>query len=143
MLYSMMTFSMLVVSIIVANFAKQNWLAYMIGIILYLISCFILIMKISAERAEMTRKIRKPFESLKNSDFELKKAHDRLLGIMLLLAGLVLSILIIMLFGLCIDPEHGINMMYALFMSFMIGIWALNCFANGIKKIRTNSEEEE
>lgn len=143
MIYSMMTFSMLVVSIIVANFAKQNWLAYMIGIILYLISCFILIMKISAERAEMTRKIRKPFESLKNPDFELKKAHDRLLGIMLLLAGLVLSILIIMLFGLCIDPEYGINMMYALFMSFMIGIWALICFANGIKKIRTNSEEEE
>lgn len=63
MIYSMMAFSMLVVSIIVANFAKQNWLAYMIGIILYLISCFILIMKISAERAEMTRKIRKPFES--------------------------------------------------------------------------------
>lgn len=143
MIYSMMAFSMLVVSIIVANFAKQNWLAYMIGIILYLISCFILIMKISAERAEMTRKIRKPFESLKNPDFELKKAHDRLLGIMLLLAGLVLSILIIMLFGLCIDPEYGINMMYALFMSFMIGIWALICFANGIKKIRTNSEEEE
>lgn len=73
MIYSMMAFSMLVVSIIVANFAKQNWLAYMIGIILYLISCFILIMKISAERAEMTRKIRKPFESLKNPDFELKK----------------------------------------------------------------------
>ena len=143
MLYSMMTFSMLVVSIIVANFAKQNWLAYMIGIILYLISCFILIMKISAERAEMTRKIRKPFESLKNPDLECKKAHDRLSGIMLLLAGLVLSILIVMLFGLCIDPEYGINMMYALFMSFMIGIWALICFANGIKKIRTNSEEEE
>ena len=143
MLYSMMTFSMLIVSIIIANFAKQNWLAYMIGIILYLISCFILIMKISAERAEMTRKIRKPFESLKNPDFELKKAHDRLLGIMLLLAGLVLSILIIMLFGLCIDPEYGINVMYALFMSFMIGIWVLICFANGIKKIRTNSEEEK
>lgn len=62
---------------------------------------------------------------------------------MLLLAGLVLSILIVMLFGLCIEPEYGINMMYALFMSFMIGIWALICFANGIKKIRTNSEEEK
>ena len=143
MIYSMMAFSMLIVSIIIANFAKQNWLEYMTGIILYLISCFILIMKISTERAEMTRKIRKPFESLKNPDFELKKAHDRLLGIMLLLAGLVLSILIIMLFGLCIDPEYGINMMYALFMSFMIGIWALICFTNGIKKIRTNSEEED
>lgn len=67
MLYSMMTFSMLIVSIIIANFAKQNWLAYMTGIILYLISCFMLIIKISAERAEMTRKIRKPFESLKKS----------------------------------------------------------------------------
>lgn len=143
MIYSMMAFSMLIVSIIIANFAKQNWLAYMTGIILYLISCFILIMKISAERSEMTRKIRKPFESLKNPDFELKKAHDRLSGIMLLLAGLVLSVLIVMLFGLCIDPEYGINVMYALFMSFMIGIWALICFTNGIKKIRTNSEEEE
>ena len=142
MIYSMMAFSMLIVSIIIANFAKQNWFVYMTGIILYLISCFILIMKISTERAEMTRKIRKPFESLKSPDFELKKAHDRLLGIMLLLAGLVLSILIVMLFGLCIDPEYGINMMYALFMSFMIGICALICFTNGIKKIRTNSEEE-
>lgn len=140
MLYSMMTFSMLIVSIIIANFAKQNWLAYMTGIILYLISCFILIMKISTERAEMTRKIRKPFESLKNPDFELKKARDRLSGIMLLLAGLVLSILIVILFGLCIDPEYGINLMYVLFMSFMIVIWALICFTNGIKKIRTNSQ---
>lgn len=143
MIYSMMAFSMLIVSIIIANFAKQNWLAYMTGIILYLISCFILIMKISTERAEMTRKIRKPFESLKNPGFELKKARDRLSGIMLLLAGLVLSILIVILFGLCIDPEYGINVMYALFMSFMIGIWALICFTNGIKKIRTNSEEED
>ena len=143
MIYSMMTFSMLIVSIIIANFAKQNWLAYMTGIILFLISCFILIMKISAERAEMTRKIRKPFENLKNPDLECKKAHDRLSGIMLILAGSVLSLLIVMLFGLWIDPEYGINPMYALFMSFMIGIWALICFTNGIKKIRTNSEEEE
>ena len=142
MIYSMMAFSMLIVSIIIANFAKQNWLAYMTGIILFLISCFILIMKISAERAEMTRKIRKPFESLKDPDLECKKAHDRLLGIMLLLAGLVLSILIVMLFGLWIDPEYGLKLIYVLFMAFMIGIWALSCFKNGINKIRTNSEEE-
>ena len=142
MIYSMMTFSMLIVSIIIANFAKQNWLAYMTGIILFLISCFILIMKISAERAEMTRKIRKPFESLKDPDLEYKKAHDRLLGIMLLLAGLVLSILIVMLFGLWIDPEYELKLIYVLFMAFMIGIWALICFKNGINKIRTNSEEE-
>ena len=142
MIYSMMTFSMLIVSSVIANFAKQNWLAYMTGIILFLISCFILIMKISAERAEMTRKIRKPFESLKDPDLEYKKAHDRLLGIMLLLAGLVLSILTVMLFGLWIDPEYELKLIYVLFMAFMIGIWALICFKNGINKIRTNSEEE-
>ena len=99
-------------------------------------------MKISAERAEMTRKIRKQFESLKDPDLEYKKAHDRLLGIMLLLAGLVLSILIVMLFGLWIDPEYELKLIYVLFMAFMIGIWALICFKNGINKIRTNSEEE-
>ena len=143
MIYSMISLSMLIVSIIIVNFAQHNWLAYIIGILFFLISTIVLVMKISVERAEKTRKIRKPFENFRKPDLECKKAHDQLSGIMMILAGLALSILIVMLFGLWIDPEYGINLMYVLFMSFLIGIWALICFANGIKKIRTNSEEEE
>ena len=143
MLYVIMPLGTLINAIAIVSLAQENWIMYIVGIVFFLISCLVLVMKISAERAEITRKSRKPFENFKIPDSECKNIHNRLSGIMLILAGLALTLLIVMLFGLWIDPEYGIKLIYVLFMAFMIGIWALICFKNGINKIRTSLEEEE